>query len=501
MRTAAVLGFLFLCAIPPAFPQTAPAGSTPGVGTPTPAAAPAAPARPDDLPKDSSALWRVGISVFTSDGLSADNEYLPFSLPLLLKNELSGLTLHAYSEEQVALARRSLVAAEVTSAEKSLTAARKDRDGLLFNQVPHGNASWTSADKRVVAAEARLEFLRAVDPARIRVADSKPVSIVEGSGAGKLLDAPDVPPGVYCARQGLDLLIGGSVDEVQGYLLLDVWAFEPLSGTKIFSARNAAPRDELYASIPVFGREIARTILGRPWALVVFAPDPPDAALYVDGVLAASGATPVLYLAPGTHDIRLQAPGYRPVSRTAELAAEKETRIADSLEKTATGTVDVSSDPAGADLYVDSYWMGKTPLTLDRPSVRSRGILSLEGFYDIPFSLGPASPPALSFALQKDVGSKDVQRTKARDDFYQALGFFAFSLPLPAFSYGLAIDFAVKQFDLDQAGMAAAAGQARATSTAFLGAYYAGIAVSAALFTWMVTRVVRYVTVANEIAD
>jgi hypothetical protein len=209
----------------------------------------------------------------------------------------------------------------------------------------------------------------------------------------------------------------------------------------------------------------------------------------------------VLYLAPGTHDIRLQAPGYRPVSRTAELAAEKETRISDSLEKTTTGTVAVSSDPAGADLYVDSYWMGKTPLTVDRPPVRSRGILSLKGFYDIPFSLGPASPAALSFPLQKDVGSKEVQRTKARDDFYRALGFFAFSLPLPAFSYGLAIDFAVKNFDLTQAGMSTAAGQARATSEVFLGAYYAGIAVSAALFTWMVTRIVRYVEVANEIAD
>jgi hypothetical protein len=512
MRTAAILGFLFL-AVLPGFPQTtpgatqsgsAPAGSAPAgsaPGTTGTGAAPAAPARPDDLPRDSSASWRVGISAFSSHGLSADNAYLPFSLALLLKNELAGLTPHAYSEQQIGLARRSLVTAEVTSAEKSITAARKDRDNLLFNQVPAGDASWTSADKRVAAAQARLEFLRGLDPVRVQVADSKPVSIVEGSGAGKLLDVPDVPPGAYCARQGLDLLIGGSVEEVQDYLLLDVWAFDPLSGTEVFSARNAASRDELYASIPAFGREIARTILGRSWALVVFAPDPPDAALYVDGVLAASGATPVLYLAPGTHDLRLQAPGYLPVSRTADLAEDKETRIADSLEKTTTGTIAVSSDPAGADLYVDSYWIGKTPLTLDRPPVRSRGILFLKGFYDSPFSLGPTSPPALSFALQKDVGSKDVQRTKARDDFYRALGFFAFSLPLPAFSYGLAIDFAVKQFDLDQAGMGGAAGDARTVSIVFLGSYYAGIAVSAALFTWMVTRIVHYVTVANEMAD
>lgn len=515
MRTPAILGFLFLVLILPAFPQaatgsaaagTAPAsmpGSTTAssAGSTTAASTPAAAARPDDLPRDPSATWRVGISAFSSEGLSTDNTYLPYSLPLLLKNQLSGLSEHRYRDEEVDLARRSIIAAEAAAAEKSLTAARKDRDSLLFNETPPQSAAWAGADKRIGDVETRLGFLRALDPARILVSDRKPVTFVEGSGAGKLLAAPDVPPAVECAQQGLDLLVGGSVVEVQGYLLLDVWAFDPLTGKDVFTARNAASRDELYASIPVFGREIARTILGRSWAQVAFAPDPPETSLYVDGVLAASGATPVLYLAPGTHDIRLTAPGYRDATRTAEFEAEKETRIADTLEKKVGGSVSISSDPAGADLYVDSYWMGKTPLTVERPPVRSRGILSLEGFYDAPFSLEPSSPPALSLQLQKDVGSRDVARTKARDDFYGSLGMFAFSLPVPAFAYGFAIDFALKNLDLSAQGLGAAADQARATSEVFLGAYYAGIALSAALFTWMVTRIVRYVRIANEIAD
>jgi hypothetical protein len=511
MRTSAVLGFLFLVLVLPADPQavpgSAPAGTTPA-STPaaptgsTPAAPPpAAPARPDDLPKDLSTTWRVGICAFSSAGLSTDNTYLPYSLPLLLKNELSGLSEHRYQDPEIDLARRSIISAETAAAEKSLTAARKDRDNLLFNETTPGSTAWTAADKRIADVETRLAFLRALEPDLISVSDRKPVAVVEGSGAGKLLAVPDVPPSVACAQLGLDLLVGGSVEEVQGYLLLDVWAFDPLTGRNIFTTRNAASRDELYASIPVFGREIARTILGRPWAQVAFAPDPPEASLYVDGVLAASGATPVLYLAPGTHDLRVSAPGYREVSRTAEFEAEKETRLADTLEKNVEGSISISSDPAGADLYVDSYWMGKTPLSVDRPPVRSRGILSMKGFYDAPFSLEPASPPLVSMQLQKDVGSRDVVRTKARDDFYTSLGIFAFSLPVPAFAYGFAIDFALKDLDLSAQGLGTAADQARATSGVFLGAYYVGIAVSAALFTWMVTRIVRYVGIANEIAD
>jgi hypothetical protein len=332
------------------------------------------------------------------------------------------------------------------------------------------------------------------------VAAEKPIVMKEGTGAGKLLETPAVPAEVYCAQQGIDLLIGGTIQEVQGYLLLDVWAYDPLKRAQVFTSRNAATRDELAGSLQGFGRQIARTILGRPWSLVAFTPDPPEAALYVDGVLAASGASPALFLSPGTHEIRLSAVGYFEVSRRLSFEPGQETRIDDALQKIVVGKVAISSDPTGADLYVDSLWKGRTPLLVDRPPLRSRGVLALTGFYDLVFPLEPASPPLLSFALQKDEGNRDVKQKKARDEFYNSLAVFVFSIPIPLFSYGLSIDFAVRTLDLSGQGMSAAASQAQAASTIFLGTYYAGIAVSLGLFTWMVTRIIHYVRVADEIS-
>ncbi|MGA2381471.1 MAG: PEGA domain-containing protein [Spirochaetia bacterium] len=511
MRTAAVLGFLCLLALPPAFPQ----GTTPPQADTTPPApapggpaagvagtsAPSGPTKPDlSLPKDTAAQWQIGISVFSSDGLSPDNAYLAYSLPLLLKDEVSGFSVHTYQEEESALARKAQISRAIAESEKALTNARKERDALLFNQVPEGSAARTSVEARLAAATARLDYLRTLSPARVEVAGQKPVVFKEGTGAGKLLEAPAVPPEIYCAQQGIDLLIGGTIQEVQGYLLLDVWAFDSLNRARVFSSRNAASREELTASLQGFGREIARTILGRPWSLVAFTPDPPDTALYVDGVLAASGASPALYLSPGPHEIRLSAVGYHDVSRSLSLEPEKETRVDDALSRIAAGQVAISSDPAGADLYVDSLWRGRTPIVVDRPPLRSRGVLSSPGFYDLAFPLEPASPAVLSFSLQKDLGNRDVQQKKARDEFYVSLGFFALSLPLPLLSYALAIDFAVKTLDLNGQGMSAAAAQAQTESTVFLGAYYVGVAVSVSLFVWMVTRIVHYVRVADEIA-
>jgi len=511
MRTAAALGIVFFLALGAAFPQDilppAPASSGAALATAPPAAGTtvtAVPApvvgKPDlSLPKDTSTQWQVGITVFSTAGLSQDNSYLAYSLPLLLKNQVSGLALHTYQQEERELAAKALIDREIAVAEKAVTDARKDRDALLFNQVPAGAAARTPVEARLTAASARLDFLRSLQPSLVEAAAEKPVSFKEGTGAGALLEVPAVPSGIYCAQAGIDLLVGGSIQEVEGYLLLDIWVFDRLAGTNVFSYRNAATRDELYASLPTFGREIARTVLGRPWSLVSFVPDPPDAALYLDGKLAASGASPTLYLAPGPHEIRLSATGYHDVTRGIELEPEKETRIDDSLEKIATGAIAISSDPPGADLYVDSLWKGKTPLAVDRPPLRSRGVLSSPGFYDLSFSMGPASPATFSFSLQKDIGTRDTHQAKVRDEFYSSLGFFAFSLPLPLFSYALAFDFALKSNYLAQDSPAAAA-QAQTASLIFQGTYYGGIAVSAALFVWMVTRIVNYVRVANEIA-
>jgi len=163
------------------------------------------------------------------------------------------------------------------------------------------------------------------------------------------------------------------------------------------------------------------------------------------------------------------------------------------------GAIEISSDPPGADLYVDSLWKGRTPLAVDRPPLRSRGVLSLSGFYDLSFSLGPASPESFSLSLQKDTGTRGAHQAKARDEFYNSLAFFAFSIPLPLFSYALAFDFALKSNYLAVTSPAAAS-QAQTASLVFQGTYYGGIAVSAALFVWMVTRIVNYVRVANETA-
>ncbi len=497
MRKAAAL-LLFTLSIAPAFSQTTgtqPAsGNTSQQGTPPGTPAPGAAQNPPttgagapdlSIPKDGDASWLIGFTVFSSEGLSTENAYLAYSLPLLLMDAASGLTTHTLSDEEKSLVARAVITREMAASETAITAARHDRSALAFADTPPADAARMAADARVTAAEARRSFVAALDPAKVIVADTKPIVVKKGTGAGMLLDAPLVPPGVYCARQGIGMLIGGSIREVQGYLLLDVWAYDAARGKTVFTSRNAAQRDELYASVVSIGKDLAAGILGRPWSLVAFSPSPKQASLYVDGKLTVTGASPALYLSPGQHDVRIAAPGYDDVTRSLTLEEGTETRIEDVLAKSFPGRVTVSTDPVGADLYLDSVWIGKTPVEIDVPSLRSRGLLLRDGYYDKSFSFSTGPAVAYSFSLEKDIGSRDIQQKKARDEFYTSFGWFALSIPLPLFSIAFENDYA---------------SNSPTPAYIFLGTYYAGVALSVALFSWMVIRIVHYVTVSNRTA-
>jgi hypothetical protein len=509
MRTAALL--LFLAAIPLAaggqatYPAgaAATAGQAPGA-TPAgaAAAAPAAkPAGPDlSIPQDASKAWNVGFSVFTAEDLSPENAYLAYSVPLLLRDQVSGISTHSLTEDERSSVRAALAARAVTAAAAAITAARREHDALLFAVTAATDAARKTAADHLQSAVARRDFLLTVDTSLVDVAAEKPVTLVEGTGQGKLLDEPPVPPAVYCARQGLDLLVGGTIREVQGYLLVDVWAYQAARDTMIISAREAAVREDLYADMEGLGGQLTGAVLGREWSIVAFAPSPPESSLYVDGALAASGASPALYLEPGDREIRITAPGYGEVTRTLTLAPGKPARIDDTLLQVSPGTISLVTDPPGASLHVDSRWAGVTPLVVAAPPRRSRGVLELDGYYPVALSLGPGSPPEMSFTLPPDLGPRDVRQDKARDAFYTAFGWFAASIPIPLFSYALIFDFGVQSADYTVNGQLAQAAAAKATYNGFLAGYYGGVAISAGLFIWMVTKIVQYVTVANGIA-
>ena len=483
----------------------APGPPTPGGGGPgTPPSTPPSQqeaTKPDrSVPVDKKEKWVVGFCAFDAERLPPEDQYLTYSMPMMLKNQLAGLTSHSLSQAERDLIRKTLVAKGQDAVDQSVTGFYKERDALLLDSIGPNIPSTTDVDAKIAAALLRREFLKSMDLARIKVAEQKPIEVKEGSGVGKLFDPLSIPASVFCDRQGIDLLVGGMVREVQGYVLLEVWAYDATSNSVTVSFTDAEPRDGVYQSVPAAGRELTSFFIGKPWATLSFTADPPESSLFINGKLAATGRTPVLYLAPGTLDITVSAPGYRDLTQTMTLSSEEESSLTVTLEKEKSGTIVISSTPPGADVYLESVWKGKTPLALEKPFGRARVNITEKGYYDMPFSVSESSPPDLSFTLQPDTISRDALQKKARDDFYDSFTWFAFSLPIPLFCYAFALDSAVQTTELVAQGNSSQARSAQLTANLFYGGNLVGTVVSASLFTWMLFKIIHYVSVSNRSA-
>jgi hypothetical protein len=479
----------------------APAGTAQAGAAQTGAAQPAAAADTKTIPKDAEKEWTIGFSVLTAEGLSTENAYLVYSIPLLIRDGLSGLPTHSFSDDSRRSVAASVIRAELRGVSQTLAQLRKDRDEAFFTPGT-GTLAADSAAQRLKTSLDRQAFLLSLDPAAVDVAAEKPVVIRGGKGAGDLLDTPRWSPQAFAADQGVDLLIGGSAAEVQGYIVLDLWAWDAVRQEYVWHFRDAARREGMYADLGEASDGLTGIVLGRPWASVTIVPDPPGSTTTVDGKFVGAGRIASVPLLPGTRELSFSAPGYTDKSVTLELAPEEKRTVTVTLEREGRPTVAVASQPPGADVYADSLWMGKTPLLLDVPPVRERLELVSPGFYGTSLSVGPGAPPSISITLLPDTGSREDAQKKARDAFYTSFGFFVVSLPFPFFFYSFTLDEATEILRLQASvGNTLAAQQsAYITGNIWYYSYLAGTGISASLFVWMVINLVNYVTAATRTA-
>ena len=112
---------------------------------------------------------------------------------------------------------------------------------------------------------------------------------------------------------------------------------------------------------------------------------PTRAVFILDGT--EQGVTPqtITNVTPGTYSVRLVSPGYETWSGTAVVSAEDTCKIDGYLKKKrAFGTLSINSDPAGAEIYLDGWYYGTTPMTVGGISADSHIIeIKMDGYTNI----------------------------------------------------------------------------------------------------------------------
>jgi hypothetical protein len=183
-----------------------------------------------------------------------------------------------------------------------------------------------------------------------------------------------------------------------------------------------------------------------------------------------------------------------------DLEAQTVTDLPVTLERIDLGTIAVSSDPPGADAWVDEVWQGRTPLPLERPGEKARLVLSLPDGPEASLEIGPSSPTEVSVSLSAGASRSDAAQKAARDRFYGSFGWFVLSLPVPFYTYSWSVDWAAEARRLAAAGDTTGAQRAVNIGTGFWFGYLGGLAVSVGLAGWTAYNIVRYIQAASQTA-
>jgi hypothetical protein len=386
------------------------------------------------VPEDDKDEWVFAFSSLTAANLGPDFHYLSYSIPLLLIERFLQLPEHVMSDEEITGYRLFLIRRQHAELSSKLSEKLRSRDLLLFEQ-PESGTEYTRMEDEIALIRADLQHLQNIDPELIRVDPVKSAALIAENETGTLLS----PPGPQIKRSlgEADLLIYGSASEVQGYVIIEISAYSRYAEQNIFSKTYAAEPENLDDEIRALAQDVTSVLLGRPWAALSVAADRDHAEISIDGEIAGYGSAELPFLKPGLHTVNVSAPDFLEYEETIGLMTGAERRLEIPMRKREGESVLISSEPEGADLYVDSIWAGRTPVTLTLPGQPRALKLSKAGYHSSTFALTPESPKEIERRLISDRYDFAAELEQEKDEFYTSLGLFVLSVPAPIILGGL----------------------------------------------------------------
>ncbi|OPX74500.1 MAG: PEGA domain protein [Methanoregulaceae archaeon PtaU1.Bin059] len=141
---------------------------------------------------------------------------------------------------------------------------------------------------------------------------------------------------------------------------------------------------------------------------------PSGASVYVDGVYqgVTQGGNPLdlTGIPPGEHVLTLRLENYQDYTTRVLVQAGKTASVRASLvplqAPAGSGVVQISSEPSGANIFLDNLCIGITPLTIPSiPAGTHEIVIRLSGYQDYrnTFNLSPGQTAQIQVALNRDM--------------------------------------------------------------------------------------------------
>ncbi|TVQ24036.1 MAG: PEGA domain-containing protein [Spirochaetaceae bacterium] len=439
----------------------------------------------DYLPVDTRDSLSLSFGALSVEEVPAEYQYLSLSIPGLLRETLSRVERRIQDADEREAYAAALRASALEDVERRIRSAVASRDAVLFDRSAQASA-------RRDRFSAELEELRELRAAllqsrteEIAVQSELPVRHVDADASLRGFPAPGETP-------DSDLLVSGTLAYEDEYLLITLGLYRTLTEDVRTIGPVLVRPEDVNDEIESLSDRLARLLLGRDFASLIVDPGRSGAAVYVDGRLEGFGRLVIPYAQTGTRAIRISAAGFRGFRSDVDLSSGERRELSVDLAPHPRTSVQVVTEPAGAQLFVGAEFVGTTPVSLDRPVGPRTAELRHEGYLSRRFVLDTEGDSNLAFTLTAAERDPRQELIDSREGFYRSLGLFAVSVPVPLMLGGI-FQSEVSYIAGNPAVPQSAAEDRGAYLASIQTAQALGVAVSASLLVHSLWRLSRYI--------
>jgi len=382
-------------------------------------------------------LLRAGVCKIIYTGSAADN--LSGGISNSLFETVSDITERRITNEEISAILTSRKQELLKTKRLELEKLYTERDLLLFSSsLEFLLRDLKVKDQLIESKEIEIaQIIEELDRADSDVTEEDfsilPIEMAVPEN-GNLFDLKPGKPADTAEAYNLDLMIFGFIEELEDYYFIELIVWNNIIGREIGVWKTVLKIGDLKKEVQPGFDELRAILLGREWAGLIVNSSA-NSMIYIDDIFSGISRVESRLLEPGEHRVAVRRAGYESLEKVIELDARLTAEIELDTQAVIKREIIFQSYPQGADLYLDSVWMGKTPLRAEIYNFPAAVRLSKEGWEDKEFFVEKNSDNLIDINLKPESPGRTKWVEDQRSRFYGSLGAFVMSIPVTALCY------------------------------------------------------------------
>ncbi len=272
-----------------------------------------------------------------------------------------------------------------------------------------------------------------------------PALVTLWESGSRLFDPGTAPLAQTLRNSGIQGLLTGSLEDIAGYLVVTLSLETGLPGLDPLVTKAAGPYEELDSIVDALASAVKTTLSFVDPVTLRFSVSRENVSVFVDGAKLPPGTREVT-VAEGYHRIEATAPGFLPSSEESDFSGASAFSVAIDLEIETLVPAGFSSSVTGSLLYLETVYLGESPLQSHIPPRISLG-RAVAGDVSTWYYLD-ATEYATAYRIESNKVNTKALIDKRRSVLYWSLGALYISLPFAMLTHGVTQD-KLRAYDAD----------------------------------------------------